>query len=483
VEPPRPRVLIFVIAYQAEDTLHAVLDRIPSEIFEKYACEVLVVDDASADQTISVARDYARESPRVPLTILQNGVNQGYGGNQKVGYTYAIRHGFDVVVMVHGDGQYAPEELPRMIAPVAEGRSDAVFGSRMSTPFGALRGGMPFYKFVGNRILTAAQNAILRSTLTEFHSGYRAYRVETLAAIPFLLASNDFHFDTEIIIQLLHRGSRIEEIPIPTFYGREISRVDGLSYAKNVMVATVGSALHRAGLMYRRRFDPDPPSREPRRELKLGYTSSHQLALDAVPANAKVVDLAPGVGHLPAELQRRGVDVDVADGPAADLSGYSHILLVDLLGHVDDPESFLEELRDGFTFDEQTLLVTTGNVAFIVPRLMLLLGQLNYGKEGILDRKHRRLFTFRSLAALLADAGLDVEEVRGIPAPMPKAVGDNVVARALLRLNEHLIRLSPTLFSYQIMVVAKSRPTVRYVLDEAMDRVGPAPHRAGEERP
>jgi len=174
--------------------------------------------------------------------------------------------------------------------------------------------------------------------------------------------------------------------------------------------------------------------------------------------------------------------VDVAVGPDSDLSGYSHILLVDLLGHVDDPESFLERLRDGFTFDEQTLLVTTGNVAFIVPRLMLLLGQLNYGKEGILDRKHRRLFTFRSLEALLADAGLDVEEMCGIPAPMPKAIGDNAVARALLRMNEALIRVSPTLFSYQIMVVAKSRPTVGYVLDEAMNRVGPAPLQAGEDR-
>ncbi len=486
----KPRVLVFVIAYQAEDTLRSVLDRIPEGVFERYECEVLVVDDASEDQTITIARDYARSTADVPLTVLQNGVNQGYGGNQKVGYTYAIHNGFDVVVMLHGDGQYAPEELPRMIAPVAEDRADAVFGSRMMSRTGALRGGMPLYKYLGNRVLTAAQNALLRTRLSEFHSGYRAYRTRALEAIPFLSISDGFDFDTEIIIQLLHRGSRIVEIPIPTFYGDEISRVDGLKYAKNVIVASAQSALHRAGLLYQRRFEPRRP--RPEAELKLGYPSSHQLAVDRVPAGARVVDLGAGPKSVAAELARKGCDVTVVDrerledepeGVALvlqdldapleiDLGRYSHLLLLDIVEHLADPEAFMEQLREGFTFDEQTLVLTTGNVAFVVPRLMLLLGQLNYGKEGILDRTHTRLFTFRSFERLCEDAGLAIEEVRGIPAPMPKAIGDGPVARALLRLNEGLIRLSPSLFSYsyQILVVAKSRPSVEYVLADALGR-------------
>jgi glycosyltransferase involved in cell wall biosynthesis len=483
-----PRVLIFVVAYQAEATLRSLLLRIPVEVFEKYACEVLVVDDASADDTITIARDYAREAPDVPLTVLQNGVNQGYGGNQKVGYTYAIRHGFDVVVMLHGDGQYAPEELPRMIAPAAEDRADAVFGSRMMKRFAALRGGMPLYKYVGNKVLTVAQNRLLGARLSEFHSGYRAYRVDTLSALPFLLNSDDFDFDTEIIIQLLHRGSRILEIPIPTFYGDEISRVDGLRYAKNVMVASVESAFHRAGLLQQRRFEVE--RRVPRHHPKLGYPSSHQLALDAVPRGAQVVDLGAGEGGIAAELRDKGCEVTVVDrlpltdAPdgvhtlvqdlnqpfAIDLEPYTHILALDIIEHLNDPEAFMDALRDELTFRDQTLLVTTGNVGFVVPRLMLLLGRFSYGEEGILDRTHTRLFTLRSITQLFAETGLEVRAVRGIPAPIPKAIGDHVLSRSLLKLNELLIRVSPSLFSYQLMVVAKSRPSVRFVLEDAMRR-------------
>ncbi len=154
------------------------------------------------------------------MTVLRNELNQGYGGNQKIGYTFAIERGFDVVVLLHGDGQYAPEEMPRLLEPLQEGRADAVFGSRMMTTFGALRGGMPLYKYVGNRLLTTVQNALLRTRLSEFHSGYRAYAVPALRRIRFPLNSNDFHFDTEIIIQLLNVGQRIVEVPIPTLLRR-----------------------------------------------------------------------------------------------------------------------------------------------------------------------------------------------------------------------------------------------------------------------
>ena len=118
------------------------------------------------------------------MTVLRNEYNQGYGGNQKVGYAYAIEQGFDFVAMVHGDGQYAPEELPRLSRRCATGEADAVFGSRMMSRFGALQGGMPLYKFVGNKILTALQNVLLGTQLSEFHSGYRVYSVAALQAIP-----------------------------------------------------------------------------------------------------------------------------------------------------------------------------------------------------------------------------------------------------------------------------------------------------------
>jgi glycosyltransferase involved in cell wall biosynthesis len=141
--PSRPRLLVFIVAYQAETTLRAVLDRIPRSVFEVFDTEILVVDDASVDRTYEIGRIYQERHPDFPLTVLRNAHNQGYGGNQKLGYAYAIAQRFDIVAMVHGDGQYAPEELPRLLQPLHQGRADAVFGSRMMPPSGALKGGMP----------------------------------------------------------------------------------------------------------------------------------------------------------------------------------------------------------------------------------------------------------------------------------------------------------------------------------------------------
>jgi hypothetical protein len=193
--------------------------------------------------------------------VLFNPVNQGYGGNQKIGFHYAIKNGFDYVALVHGDGQYAPECLPELLTPLRDGCADAVFGSRMLTQGGALKGGMPFYKYAGNKILTGMQNALLRSSLSEFHSGYRLYSVPALTRIPFDLNSDVFHFDTDIIIQLLIAGQRIRELPIPTYYGDEICNVDGLKYAWDVTKSTFSARMQEYGLLYERKFDcraPEP---------------------------------------------------------------------------------------------------------------------------------------------------------------------------------------------------------------------------------
>ncbi|HEY8208318.1 MAG TPA: glycosyltransferase, partial [Myxococcaceae bacterium] len=406
---PRKKLLIFVIAYYAEATLKRVLERIPAEIFQQFDCEVLVVDDASEDRTFAIGREYKEAHPEIRMTVLRNEYNQGYGGNQKVGYSYAVAEQFDYVAMVHGDGQYAPEELPNLMQPLVDGEADAVFGSRMMTLFGSLKGGMPLYKWLGNRVLTTAQNALLRTKLSEFHSGYRIYSTAALKRVPFQLNANDFHFDTEIIIQLLNARQRIVERAIPTFYGDEISRVNGFKYARDVMLATVKNVFHRSGLLWQRRFEPLPdPERDvdARDDLKLGYSSSHQWALDAVHEGASVIDIGGG-DALAGELKKKGCDVKkvaAQDPPDFDVSRHQYLLLLDVIEHLPNPEAFIEQLRKQFDYEPKRLVLTTPNVAFAVPRLMLLLGQFNYGKVGILSRSHTRLFTFRSIQRLLRDA-------------------------------------------------------------------------------
>ena len=277
----KPRLLILIVAYNAEKTIKTVLARVPDGLVEEYEVEVLVLDDSSQDRTFEQSRDVQRDGTLpFPLHVLFNPVNQGYGGNQKIGYHFALEQGFDFVALVHGDGQYAPECLPDLVRPLRDGEADAVFGSRMLERGGARRGGMPLYKFVGNRILSRFQNALLGASLSEFHSGYRVYSVAALAKIPFPLNTNDFHFDTEIIIQLVLGGMRIKELPIPTYYGDEICRVNGVKYAWDVMKAVLVARSQQLGLFYDRRFDCQLPSvANSHYQPKLDYTSPHSIAL------------------------------------------------------------------------------------------------------------------------------------------------------------------------------------------------------------
>jgi glycosyltransferase involved in cell wall biosynthesis len=231
------KIGVLVVAYNAQETLSRVLDRIPVD-FAKQVDSILVCDDASTDETHNVGLLYQSNS-QLPLTIVHHEINLGYGGNQKTGYQWALEKNLDLVVLLHGDGQYAPEYLPQMVAPIISGHADVVFGSRMITQGGARQGGMPLYKFVGNKILTALQNRLANVSLTEWHSGYRAYSVAALRKVNFLKNSNYFDFDSQIILQMIGARQRIVEIEIPTFYGDEISRVNGVKYGIKILIHTL----------------------------------------------------------------------------------------------------------------------------------------------------------------------------------------------------------------------------------------------------
>ena len=485
----KKRVLIFIVAYNAETTIQDVLKRIDPAVAE-YDTHILIIDDSSADRTFEQAR--AIENVPFPLTVLFNPVNQGYGGNQKIGFHYAIQEGFDFVALVHGDGQYAPECLNGLLQPLVHGEADAVFGSRMLSRGGALRGGMPLYKFVGNKILTYLQNRLLHSDLSEFHSGYRIYSVAALRRIPFDRNTNDFHFDTEIIIQLLRGGYRIKELPIPTYYGDEICRVNGMKYAWDVIKATLISRAQDLAILYDRKYDVRPHDElNPLYRAKFGFESPHGLSLERVKPGSKVLDVGCASGYMAKALsamncQVTGVDqfppgenVGLARFIQVDLSTselpvqtgeFDYVLLLDVIEHLRSPETFVDSLRQsvGSATVAPVFLVSTGNVAFIMTRLMLLLGQFHYGPRGILDLTHTRLFTFASMRYLFEQAGFQVEEVRGVPAPISFALGENPIARVLFWINQKFIRISKSLFAYQIFMVVRPLPSLEQLLERAV---------------
>jgi glycosyltransferase involved in cell wall biosynthesis len=233
-EPERPprrrhRVIAVMPAYNAERTLAATLADMPAGCVD----EIVLVDDSSTDRTVEIAREMG-------LTVLVHPQNRGYGGNQKTCYREALARGADVVVMIHPDYQYDSRVIPHAVAFIELGICDIVLGSRIRSRDEALRGGMPKYKYLSNRFLTAVENFALGQNLGDFHSGFRVYRREVLERIPYERNSDDFVFDTQFLVQAVRFGFRLGDVPVPVRYFDEASSINfrrSLKYGLSTLVA------------------------------------------------------------------------------------------------------------------------------------------------------------------------------------------------------------------------------------------------------
>ncbi|MBI5106063.1 MAG: glycosyltransferase family 2 protein [Solirubrobacterales bacterium] len=242
------RVVVVMPARNAARTLQATVDAIPRD----WVDEVILVDDRSTDDTVSVARG-------LPLHVVWHPHNVGYGGNQKTCYLTALQQEADVVVMLHPDGQYEPTLIPELVAPILSGEADLVLGSRLLVPGAARAGGMPRWKLVANRALTGVENRMLGTSLSELHTGYRAYSRELLMTIPFLRNAPDFSFDSEVIAQAVHFGFRIAEVPARTRYFDDASSITfkpAAVYGVKTLWACARFVLHRRGLVRSRKLQP-----------------------------------------------------------------------------------------------------------------------------------------------------------------------------------------------------------------------------------
>lgn len=464
------KVGVLVVAYNAESTLAAVLDRIP-DATQLQLAEVLVQDDHSTDDTHGVAQEYHGNNPRFHLTVVRHPQNLGYGGNQKAGYTYAINHGWDVVVLLHGDGQYAPEVMGEIIAPIVSGDADAVFGSRMMHRGQALKGGMPKYKYVGNRILSTTQNALTGLQLSEWHSGYRAYRVSALEQLPFVGNSDGFDFDTEIILQLAAAGMKIVEVPIPTYYGDEICHVNGLEYAKDVVIDTVRYRLGRSGFGSGRLGRVSEPY-----AFKPSPYSSHGRILQMVQGRPplRILDVGCGPGWLAAALTEAGhtvvgVDIAEADGVRnrmsrfvqADLSqgipddvgdDFDLVIGADVIEHLADPASLLADMASR-VHAHGSIIASVPNISHWYPRFRIAAGRFDYDQRGVLDATHLRFFTRRRFLRVAEESGLERVGHRhtGLPLDALGLSDHALVAGTVGRADRLLVKWWPTMFAYQFV--------------------------------
>jgi len=487
----KKKLLILIVAFNHEKFIHKVLDRINENLTNIYDVEILINDDSSSDKTVKVAKEYIENSKKkFKYTILSNPINQGYGGNQKIGFLYAIKNNFDYVALVHGDGQYAPECLELLVSPFLDDNIDAVFGSRMINKNGAIRGGMPLYKFIGNKILTYYQNKLFNKNFTEFHSGYRIYRVNSLKKIPYELNNNDHSFDNEIILQFLLAELNIKELPIPTYYGEEISYVNGMKYALQVFIANLKAKIQPYGIFYDRKYDCKN-DKEKKYVLKDQFDSPHSRVLKNIEPNSRVLDIGCNDLSLSKILKKNKncyviavdkeektndvneideyINFDLDNGPPdLDYSKIKYILLLDVIEHLKSPEQFLIKLKKKIDKHPNiNVIMSTPNIGFILIRLMLLLGSFNYGKNGILDKTHTRLFTFSSFKNLLIQNGFKITEISGIPAPLPLVTGNNLLGKSLIKINQFFIFIRKTLFSYQIYSIVYPVTSIELLLEQA----------------
>ncbi|HEY1684271.1 MAG TPA: bifunctional glycosyltransferase/class I SAM-dependent methyltransferase [Tepidisphaeraceae bacterium] len=488
------RILIFVVAYGAEQLIASTLDRIPRELFDSPRVYFLVIDDASSDKTATVAGNWVNQHGYRNVTVLRNPANQGYGGNQKLGYRLALEWGFDFVILLHGDGQYAPELLPEFIRAWDQTDNDVILGSRMQSLASARKGGMPFYKLIGNRILTKIQNRLAGSNLSEWHTGYRGYSARLLRTVPFEINTGDFHFDTEILLQAIYVGAKFTEFPIPTHYGGEVCHVNGLDYARNVIIETFRFRMHRSGMLCSLKYRDLEPINY-RSKTGMAYTS-HSMALAEVKRlhPHTILDIGCGPGFVARECEKLGAKVTGLDFRAplpemmsefqkldlesntlpVDPFDYDCVLMLDVIEHLGEPEHFLLAMRNNSRAmrDNTRLILTTPNVTFFLVRLNLLLGRFNYAQRGILDITHKRLFTKTSLRTALRDCGYVIEKMRAVPPP-GQVVG-GTLGKILGKIFPVLARIWPRMFGFQWLVVCHPRPGIHHLL-AAAERNVPGP--------
>jgi len=487
------------VAYNAVNTLVDTLDRIPDEVWSLVE-EVCVFDDASHDETRDVGLSYRRSKGLDKLKIYRNEKNQGYGGNQKLAYRYALTKGYDIAVLLHGDGQYAPEVMMDLLKPLLRGEAQAVMGSRMMLPGGALKGGMPLYKYVGNKILSGFENFILTQNLSEYHSGYRAYDLHTLSQIPIQRNSNDFHFDTQIIIQLLISGAKIVEVPIPTYYGDEICYVNGLKYAYNVTLSVISSKLHVLGLKYKPEYEINKGSMTyPFGSSSPGSGSLKDIKRIAamIPEGCRVLDVGCHPRHLSAHLLQKGCIVDIVDpspgatalrapgseieaslsdnsgvgkgGGHADLKTgerYDRIVIANQLEHLPNPSHLLIQLRK-FLKKNGRIIASTENSAQWPLKIGSLFGRFTGTSGKIVGTKPLRLYTEDSFTGLFVDCGFAIvsKEVTGMqPEEFQPALQSNRFVKEFHRVYDSVAKHSPKLLAYQILLEAER-------LEDPLDQV------------
>lgn len=449
----RNKILVYLITCDPKSALSLVSNNFSSSLISDSAheLEVLIIHDTSVDSTNKEPYTNRLLGSSIPIAIITNPFEVGHGGNQKLAFDYAIDGGFNILVSMQAIDKYTPENFIKLIEPLVTGEAQAVFG------------------FEAKRFLQILNPSILQPDCS-------AYYTKTLTTIPFHLNSNHHDFNIDVLIQLIIKGVEIKNISIPVSIGNDAHHFSFFEYTQKIIFCSLARKLHNLGIFYNPKYDLNPSNPY---QSKFHFYSSHSKSLEYIKGNEKILSLGSGPIELVEPFIKKGARVSILDqyidqdrsgnceeAISIDLDSldlnllktndrFDLILALDIIEHLKSPEKLLEALSRDKRLINAKIIITTPNIAFIAIRAMLLFGRFNYGNRGILDITHTRLLTFRSLKRMLTQSGYKIEKLEGIPVPFPIVINSHKLSSALIAINNLLIKLAPSLFSFQIYCEAR----------------------------
>ena len=482
-------ILICIVTFNAEHHINDLINRIPKNIWFSKKYHLLLCDDASNDDTVRVVQEQLKSfTPH--YTIIKLHENQGYGGVQKVCYRFAIENKYERVILLPGNGHYAPEILEGFDVNFEQYDADVVIASRGKNKLlsSSGKGRLFNFKYFINVILNFFQDIFSMLDVTDINSGYRAYTIGFLNKIPFELNSDGIHFDTEILMQAFHLSASIKEFVVPSEFINERCQVYGFENAWNSLLTVIKYRMQRIGLTVSLKYPFSASSIY--KDKCDDENSTHFKALTILQKLSgvtpkRLLDIGCGPGHIEQHLgflafDTTGIDKESCGAQhfdnfivmdfdnehlSIDITEFDHVLLLDIIEHIKKPESFLLNLRDNMKKPfRPTVMVSTANIGFLLMRLNLLFGRFSYADRGILDITHSRFFTLKTFRELLTETGYAIHSIEGIGVPF-KTLGGSWFFALLGPISAFFARLYPSLFAFQFFAIVKPKNTTYQLIN------------------
>jgi len=487
------RLLVLILGRNTAPSIERFLSSLEPQFSRKGSTELLMVDDASTDDTVKIVQKFKVDHDFSNLRVIQTSNAQGYGGNQKVGFRYALDKGFESIVVLNAAKTYSTTALGTMNQIMEKAEADVFLGiaEKVRRP----------------HFLSMLQNKLAGTSLVGWHSLYKGYRAKALGRVAFELNANDPSFETELLLQLADQKCLISTVRLSIPKGDPAVQPQGIASGGAHLKACLRYRLQKYNLFYDLRYHPDLLSDASQLEIqhtpyseKLDMNSPHAYVCrntELISSGSRVLDIGCSTGYVAAYLTKTkncrvvGVDqlpaslimdksfvyhqIDLENDferlrQILEHESFDVILMLDVLEHLALPELFLLQLRKIAFRKPPRIVFSTGNVAFIVIRLMLFFGYFNYGQKGILDVTHKRLFSLRTFKNLFDQTGFIILKRIGFPLPYRALGFPKGISRVLEIANTLLIKIRRSLFAYQIMFVTAPLALPEQVLAESLSR-------------